>query len=477
MDEPRVKERLAKLFRRWNGNLPETISALPVSGSERSYYRLERGQVNVIGAFNEDVNENRAFFHLTEIFKSKKLNVPGVFIIDREKKAYLQEDLGDLTLFDMIGKGDKKEGPGPEASAYYATAVESLVDFQTGTLDMIDTSMLYPKASFDRQAMLWDLNYFKYNFLKLAGIGFREHLLEEDFDVLVTYLEGAGSNYFMYRDFQARNIMIHNGSPWFIDYQGGRKGPLQYDLASLLFQARASLPAAFREEMLEKYLSALPGNMEMERRSFRPYFFGFALMRLLQVMGAYGFRGLYQKKPHFMESLRHVFSITEELLRENYKGPSIPEIRRCIALAGEKFAPPEPVPAFPSPNRLTVTINSFSYKKGMPQDTTEHGGGFVFDCRALPNPGRNKYYQDMTGNDPEVVEFLEKHPEVENFLESTFSLADRSVENYLERDFSNLMINFGCTGGRHRSVYCAERMGRHLAGKYPAEIIIKHREV
>jgi hypothetical protein len=318
------------------------------------------------------------------------------------------------------------------------------------------------------------LNYFKYYFLRLLKIPFNEHTLENDFDRLILYLLRAGNYGFMYRDFQARNILIYQDKPWFIDYQGGRRGPLQYDLASLLFQVKAALPYSFREEMLEWYLECLSQYREVDGKSFVNYYYGFVLMRLMQVMGAYGFRGYYERRAHFLQSIPYAIENLRWCLDHIRLEPQLPEL--MAALRNVALTEVGKISAG-SPGELTITVSSFSFKNGVPPDYSGNGGGFVFDCRALPNPGRFERFKSFTGKDLPVIQFLEREPSIDKFLNHVYKLVDQSVQEYQKRGFSSLQVNFGCTGGQHRSVYCAEKLSKYLEEKYSVVVITNHSEL
>ena len=462
-------DRLKKLFVQHYGNPPEKIIKIKTAGSNRSYFRLIGKGHSVIGTIGEDLLESEAFQYLTDHFHELKIPVPEIVIKSDDGNFYLQEDLGDNALFDLVLKADLSKDISTEIEGLYKKTLENLIRFQLEGSEGLDFNKCYPRHAFDRQSMQWDLNYFKYYFLRPTGINYNEQRLETDFQLLMDYLLEAPSVYFMYRDFQARNIMIRNGEPWFIDYQGGRKGPLQYDLASLLFQAKANLPTAFREKMLQFYLDQLELRIEVDRETFISYYYGFVLLRLLQVLGAYGYRGYFEQKPHFIEST--VFAIANlAWFVENITLPvNLPELQHCFGQMLQKSE---------SSKRegLTVEINSFSYKKsGIPKDKSGHGGGFVFDCRALPNPGRYAEYKQLSGKDQPVIDFLQREPAVHDFLEHIYKIIDPAIENYLERGFDYLSINFGCTGGQHRSVYCAENLYKHLKEKYNIHVSLCHK--
>jgi P-loop ATPase protein family/Phosphotransferase enzyme family len=357
----------------------------------------------------------------------------------------------------------------------YRRVVEVLPRFQVEGGRAVDYSVAYPRAAFDRQSILWDLNYFKYHFLKLAHVPFNEARLEKDFKRLATFLLGADTRHFMYRDFQSRNIMLRDGEPWFIDYQGGRRGALQYDIASLLFDPKAAIPEALREQLLDHYLDALEEYLPVERERFREHFRGYVFVRIMQAMGAYGYRGFFERKTRFLQSVPPAIRNLERLLETGFVPVELPELRgvfeRIVASQTLRRTPVHVPPG------LTVQVGSFSYKNGYPDDSGGHGGGFVFDCRALHNPGRYAEYAGLCGCDEPVAKFLEEVPEVEDFWKHVRGLVDGQVNTYLTRGFTSLSVYFGCTGGQHRSVYMAERLARHLRRKFPqVNVVLAHRE-
>ena len=467
-----TQEILSRLAQTFSGQSVTAVVALPKSGSHRAYYRITlQDDTTLIGAYNDDLDENRAFFAYTRFFSSKGFPVPTLLAVAEDELHYLQNDLGNLTLYDHLFANRTDKGPAPETIAYYEKAVRALPALQLSGKEGLDFSVAYPRAAFDRQSMQWDLNYFKYFFLKLANVPFNEQKLEDDYNTLMDYLLTADSDYFLYRDFQSRNIMLKEGEVYFIDYQGGRKGALQYDLASLLYQVRADLSPALREHLLNVYLDALSERMPVDRKAFVSYFQGFVLIRILQAMGAYGYRGYFERKSHFLQSIPFAVKNLEGIL-DHYELPvALPELTRVLrALIASDFVKPyQPGAA------LTVRVQSFSFRAAIPQDPSPNGGGFVFDCRALPNPGREPQYRAFTGRDSCVQEYLLAYPEVHEFENHVFALVDAAIDNYLSRHFDHLMVSFGCTGGQHRSVFFAERTAEHIAQKYPqVNIVLKH---
>ncbi|MFN2394887.1 MAG: phosphotransferase [Bacteroidales bacterium] len=469
----RQQELISQLFERWSGESPADISALPPSGSDRKYFRIQYSKGSVIGAYNPIEEENTAFLTFTKHFRSEGLPVPEVLAEDTSSFVYLLEDLGDTTLFSLLPHQREPVFFGQEVMGYYKKILNRLPNFQIGAVRDMDFSVCFPRHAFDRNSMMWDLNYFKYYFLKLAGIIYDEQKLEDDFQAFCDYLLEADDQYFLYRDFQSRNIMIRGGEPWFIDYQGGRKGALQYDIASLLFDAKANLHPRQREELLNYYIGSLKNHISVKEETFKAHFYGFVLIRIMQAMGAYGFRGFYEKKPLFLQSIPYAKRNMLWLL-ENDKIPvTTPYLKQIV----EKIIKSPRLKQYDKPSTgLKVSIRSFSYKKGFPVDESGNGGGFVFDCRSLPNPGRESAYKMLTGKDADVIEYLENEPAVGEFVENTSRIVEGSVDAYLERGFTHLMVCYGCTGGQHRSVYIAERLAERLAQKFDVTIDLQHTE-
>lgn len=448
-------EDLKKLF---NSTFSEEVSEVENiggDGSHRKIIRLKGQTKTVIGVWGPDKKENRAFVELSRYFYSKNLPVPQIYAFDEKKQIYLETDLGNTTLFSYLKEKRKNEYYPDDVIDYYRKSLEYLAAFQTETIDNFDSAYFYPRKEFDEQSMMWDLNYFKYYFLKLASIEFDEQKLENDYLKFVSFLSTAPRNFFMYRDFQSRNIMIKDGDTYFIDYQGGRKGPLCYDAASLLFDAKADLPYEIRIELLNYYLGLDRIRKVINREEFMKYFYGFVYIRLMQAMGAYGLRGFYEKKPHFLTSIPYVIKNIEWLLANVELPVKLPELTKVF----KRITTSSYLRQFAESNLgLNLRIYSFSYKDGIPQDPEGHNGGFVFDCRSLINPGRDPLYFNFTGKDIKVVEFLDKDESVNFFFERCYELVNYAVKNYLSRNFTELYVAFGCTGGQHRSVYMAERL-------------------
>jgi aminoglycoside/choline kinase family phosphotransferase len=462
---------VSDLFIKWSGENPSEIIILPPSGSDRKYFRLHYSRGTVIGAYNPIEQENNAFLSFTRHFREKGLNVPEILAEDKDNFVYIQEDLGDTTLFSLLPHTREQVLFNEHTIALYHKILDQLPVFQINGAQDLDFSVCFPRHAFDRNSMMWDLNYFKYYFLKLAGILYDEQKLEEDFQTFCDYLLEADSRYFLYRDFQSRNIMIRNDEPWFIDYQGGRRGALQYDIASLLYDAKANLHPQQREELLEYYIQSVKKRIDIDEQKFKDHFYGFVIIRILQAMGAYGFRGFYEKKALFLQSIFYAKRNLHWLLENNKIPQTTPYLRHILY---EIIAAPN-LKKYDKPSSgLKVTIRSFSYRKGYPVDDSGNGGGFVFDCRSLPNPGREPKYKNLTGKDSQVIEYLENEESVKEFLDITSSLAENSVKAYLARGFTHLMISYGCTGGQHRSVYSAEKLAERLAAKFDVAIDLQH---
>lgn len=463
---------LTQMVTEHTGKQPVGCVPLAQSGSHRRYYRFTfEDNSTLIGTYNEDVTENKAFFEYTRFFATQKLNVPALLAVHEDQKHYLLNDLGKQTLYDKLCEIRKNDGDFEEVMADYRKVVAALPKLQMTAKQGLDMSVAYPRAAFDRQSMQWDLNYFKYYYLKMVNIPFNEQTLEDDYQSFMDYLLSADDDYFLYRDFQSRNIMIHEGDIYFIDYQGGRKGALQYDIASLLYDAKADLSPEIREELLDNYLDNLSQYITVDREQFKAYFNAFSLIRIMQAMGAYGYRGYFERKTHFLQSVPYAIRNMRYLLSQNALPNNLSELRHLLQTVVDSYV--EAIPQ--NTDILTVTVQSFSFKKGVPDDPSGNGGGFVFDCRALPNPGREKKYATFTGKDDCVKAYLEQYKEVEVFENHVCAIVDMSVDNYLERKFNHLTVNFGCTGAQHRSVYFAERTAAHLRAKYPQIVVeLKH---
>ena len=442
-----------------------------LGGSGRVIVRLEGGGHDAIGILYSVREENVAFLEFSRHFRRHGLPVPEIYAEDLNQGAYLEEDFGDITLFEFLSAHRPGEIVAPDAIEAYRKVVAVLPRFQVEAGRDLNYKVCYPRASFDRQSIAWDLNYFKYYFLRLAGVPFNEQALEHDFGRLTKFLLGADHDYFLYRDFQSRNVMLRDGQPFFLDYQGGRKGALQYDIASLLYDGKADLPPALRQELLDYYLDCLAGYIDLNRDAFMEHYYAYVYVRILQALGAYGFRGFYERKAHFLQSVPYALK-NLRWLRENVKLPiALPALLEAL----DEISNSEKLQSFPETSAgLTVRIFSFSFHGSAPADDSGNGGGFVFDARSLPNPGREERFRTQTGKDAAVIEYLDREESVARFLSHVYSLVDASVANYRQRGFSSLMVSFGCTGGQHRSVYLAEHLAQHLRGVRDVEVVVRH---
>ena len=464
-----VTEVLKDLYHTFVGRPADEIVELPSSGSNRRYFRLS-GPRSLIGVSGTSRPENEAFLYMAAHFRQKGLPVPEVYCSSEDKLFYLQEDLGDTLLFDAIEKGRKSSVFDETEKKLLHQTIELLPKVQFVGADGMDFSHCYPQPEFNRRSILWDLNYFKYCFLKATGLEFQEDRLEDDFQKMADVLLRSASATFMYRDFQSRNVMVRDGEPWLIDFQGGRKGPVYYDVASFLWQAKAKYPDDLREELLGSYIAALRQYIPVDETYFRSQSQHFVLFRILQVLGTYGFRGYFEKKPHFIQSVPYAIDNLWQLLREDYaEYPYLCSVLRDLTQLTQFSDDIQR-------RRLEVKVISFAYKKGIPDDPTGNGGGFVFDCRAINNPGKYERYNHFTGLDEPVVRFLEDDGEITTFLQHVYTIVDASVKRYLDRGFTNLMVCFGCTGGQHRSVYSAQHLAEHLNQKYGVKVHLVHRE-
>ena len=486
MQTPDIQNILAELTRSI-GETPYEIQSIAESGSARKYFRISTWHGSLIATYSSNIEENEAFLAFSKHFHNLGLNVPEAFAVNEERTCYLQSDFGDDNLFAHVQKAlmanvcpstpstsSGTEGTGTLATysenviKLYKKALSHLVKLQVLGHQGLDYSKAYPTERFDRQAIIDDLNYFKYYFVKPhEEIDFNETRLGKDFEAFADFVSQAPCDFFMYRDFQSRNIMVKDGELYFIDFQGGRKGPLNYDVVSLLYQVKAQIPQAVRDELVNYYKAELSQYVSPETVKFDTYQPYFVYLRLMQVLGAYGFRGLIQKKSHFIESIPYAL---KELKVWNEKHPLnvYPELQHVLSQLSTLNYPTTLNSKLSTLNsKLTVTINSFSFRKGYPNDFSGNGGGFVFDCRALPNPGREPEFKTKTGRDWEVIDYLMAKPPVHVFLDHVKGIVKQSVDNYIERHFSNLMVSFGCTGGQHRSVFFAQTIYEWLKATYP----------
>ncbi len=468
-------ERLTDLYLKKFGQQPDAIVALRSDGSDRKIYRVVSGSHSAIGILGVDLQENAAFLEFSRHFKKYDLRVPEIYIENSDGSAYLEEDFGDVTLFSWMSEIREQHGFNNEIREMYQQVVEYLPRFQIEAGRSIDYSYCYQHQEFGLDSMHWDMHYFKRHFINYFYKKKVNHTdLDKDFNKLIKFLLQEDRNYFLYRDFQSRNVMIKDGLPHFIDYQSGRKGALQYDLASLLYDAKANLPEDFREEMIDVYLSKARQMTRINPKRFRKYFYGFVLIRVMQAFGAYGYLSAVKGKTHFFKSVPFAIKNLEILLNKNV------EILDQLPIVKEIFSNliyDKSLREFHDEKKLMVRIFSFGFhKSGIPEDKSGNKGGFLFDCRFLPNPGRDERFKSLTGKDKSVIEFLGSHKIVSDFLDNVYRIADYAVDNYQTRSFSDLMISFGCTGGQHRSVFCAEKLAEYLKNK-GIEVKIQHLEL
>ena len=456
-------DRLFSLFRGHYGRNHQYVRPLTGSASNRQYFRLGDDQSSCIGVIGVNPDENRAFIAMAAHFRLKGIPVPEVYAASDDAVAYIQEDVGDCPLFGMLGS----EG----AEALLCRTIRYLPDIQFKGAEDFDFSICHPIRRFDRRLVLFDLNYFKYCFLKPSGLEFDENRLQDDFERLADDLTAVGTDTFMYRDFQARNVMLKDGNPCFIDFQGGMQGPIYYDVASFIWHARAGYSQELKMKMLDAYLDALSAYVSIGREEFIDTLRLFVLFRTMQVLGAYGFRGLVEQKAAFVVNIPEALASLASQLEAPFESyPYLDSVLRRLA-ALPRFARAQ------QDGKLEVKVYSFSFKKGIPQDLSGNGGGYVFDCRSIHNPGRYEPYKKLTGRDKPVIDFLEEDGEITGFLEHVYGVVDPHVETFSSRGFTSLMVSFGCTGGQHRSVYCAEHLAHHLADKYPhVRVRLIHRE-
>lgn len=476
---------------------------LPASGSARRYFRFRRPDGSTfLGVYHADAHENAAYLDFSRQFEAKGLPIPHVLYQDALQPVYFVTDAGEHVLYDWLQQ--LKDGcpqaqtAGVAVPTVYRRVIDRLIDFQYRGGQDFDYRAAYPYEAFDEKAIYADLNYFKYYFLKLSGTPFDERALEADFQKLTALLGAAPREVFMCRDFQSRNILLGAPLPGtaaaetpamrtyaetvpltFIDFQGGRRGPAAYDLATLLYEAKADLTPALREELLQYYISRTAKTYPYPAgRDFVTDFYGFVFLRIFQAMGAYGLRGLYERKAVFLQSIPHAIANLGRLLDGGRLPADLPEIARVIQTMREgpwacTTATATASAAADAPP-LTVSVCSFSFRQGPPADPSGNGGGFVFDCRGLPNPGRLPAYKTLTGRDLPVQVYLRGFAQVDRFIGQCMDLTAVNIETYLQRGFTHLCVSFGCTGGQHRSVYCAEEYARRIRERYPVTVELRH---
>ena len=470
----KVIEDIKHLFQQYSNEPITTIEKLPQAGSERHYYRIRTKDSSFIATNGTNIKENEAFIYFSNLFSKTQLATAKVFSVNAEKDIYIQEDFGDVSLLDTLEQKDYTT----EIYSLYKKSLEQLALLQVKGHAGLDYTKCLTNAFFGKQAIMADLLYFKYYFLDALRKPYDKQKLIDDFEALSNYLSHTEYKYFMFRDFQSRNILVKNDSSiHFIDYQGGMQGAPQYDVASLLWQAKANLPDDWKQGLLEDYINSFEKIIAqpVDRDVFRSQYNGYVLIRLLQVLGAYGFRGLFERKAHFLTSIPLALQNLKWFINNQSIGIAVPEFKKVLELciSDEVIAEFTPIKATDK-TALVVTINSFSYKKGIPTDESENGGGFVFDMRGILNPGRFEEYKKISGLDKPVKDFLEQQTEMPVFLNAVYSIIDISVSEYIKRDFASLHVNFGCTGGQHRSVYATEALARHLRNKFNVKLELSH---
>lgn len=464
---------LEQLFEEHFESKPINIELLPVSGSDRRYYRLSNDKHSAIGTYNGNTAENNTYFYFTQLFTKHEINIPEIYRISKDKKCYLQQDLGNTSLFDLL----TKEGYTDTVRQHFHKALEQLVKAQWMAGREANFNQCFSTKQFDEKAIFADLLYFKYYFADLQKMHYNKSLLMEEIELLSRELGRVQPQTLMYRDFQSRNIMLHKDKTYLIDFQGAMQGPPQYDLASLLWQAKAQLPEPWKEDLLNGYISAMNALpiARMDEIHFRKGYAQFVLLRLLQVLGAYGYRGLLERKPHFISSIAPALKNLEMFLSEHPQIPAYPELRSLLErLCSKDMQAFYAQPSAKEDVKLRVTINSFAYKHGIPKDKSSHGGGFVFDCRGILNPGRYNAYKHLTGKDAMVQDFLKQETKMKDFLDHVFALVSISVEDYMNRGFEHLSVSFGCTGGQHRSVFAAEELATYLNNRFKVPVTVSH---
>lgn len=469
-----IIDSITSLYQQLNGHPPRQVDMLPQSGSERRYFRLHGDESTVIGTYGANIKENESFIYFSNQFSAKGLPVPKILAVSDDRYYYLQEDLGSVSLLDHL----ESKGFTDEVYELFRRSLESLANLQVKADKGLDYNKCLTNKEFGREAIMADLLYFKYYFLDALRKPYDKQQLINDFEALSNYLTHTEYKYFMFRDFQSRNIMVkEDNSIHFIDYQGGMKGAPQYDVASMLWQARANLPDDWKNDLLNDYMNSFEKTIgkKVDRSIFQSQFNGYVLIRLLQVLGAYGFRGLFERKAQFLTSIPLALRNLREFFRNQSVGISVPEFRKVLDLCVsdeviQQFTPTQATETTP----LQVRIHSFSYRQQIPKDESGNGGGFVFDCRGILNPGRIESMKTQTGRDKDVKDFLEQQTKMTEFLNSVFDIVDITVEEYIKRDFESLTVSFGCTGGQHRSVYAADALARHLKNKFKVKIELKH---
>jgi aminoglycoside/choline kinase family phosphotransferase len=468
-----IVEQVQQLFNSFRGKDPERIEKLPQSGSDRIYFRIYEDNGTFIATYNLNVRENETFLNFTNHFRLHSLPMPEIFAVSGDKKIYIQQDLGTASLMNKL----EQYGHNDYVYGLFQKSLKQLARVQVHGHDGLNYDWCLTAKEFGKQAIMSDLLYCKYYFLDTLKLAYDKQAMLDDFEALSSYLTHTQHKYFMFRDFQSRNIIVNNDEVYFIDYQGGMQGALQYDVASLLWQAKAELSDEWKSSLLSYYIDQVDNLLEkkIDRNIFINQYNGYVLIRLLQVLGAYGFRGFFQRKAHFLNSIPLALRNLKWFVENKSLGIELPEFYKVLhaIVEDEMIHSFENVKATED-TQLVVTINSFSYKKGIPIDISENGGGFVFDCRGILNPGRFDAYKTSCGKDKPVMDFLEQRTKMNDFLNSVYDMVDIVTEDYIRRDFKSLMINFGCTGGQHRSVYAAEQTARHLRNKFGVKTVLTH---
>jgi UPF0042 nucleotide-binding protein len=465
---------VSKVYSDWAGKFPVQVDVLPQSGSDRRYFRLHDDEgKTVIATHGLNIQENETFIYFTRHFSEKGLNVPVILAVSEDLTIYLQNDLGNISLLNVL----EEKGFTEPVYHLFKESMNQLARLHVIGDEGMDYDKCLTNKEFGKQAIMADLLYFKYYFLDVLRKPYDKQKLIDDFEALSNYLTHTEYKFFMFRDFQSRNIQVKDGQVFFIDYQGGMKGAPQYDVASAIWQARANLPDEWKERLLEDYMASFESILQtsIDRDVFKSQYNGYVLIRLLQVLGAYGFRGLFERKAQFLTSIPLALKNLKWFTENHNMGLGVPEFKRVLNMCVdddiiERFSPIQADESTP----LVIKICSFSYRKGIPQDVSGNGGGFVFDCRGIDNPGRHEQYKTIHGREKPVMEYLERQTRMPDFLNSVFDMVGLTVEEYIKRGFNSLAVNFGCTGGQHRSVYAADALARHLKNKYQVRIELCH---
>jgi aminoglycoside/choline kinase family phosphotransferase len=466
---------ISDLFGSFCNDKIERLEKIPQSGGDRTYYRIHTNlNTSYIATVSINVKENDAFIAFSKHFVDAGANVPKVLAVNDNREIYIQEDAGTLSLLDVL----EAEGPSDKVFELYQKSLHALAFLQIKGDNNFDYSQCITSKEFGHQAIMSDLLYFKYYFLDTLKMPYDKEQLLMDFDKLAHILSDGEHKFFMFRDFQSRNIMVKENQVCFIDYQGGMKGAMQYDAASLLWQAKSNLSDDWKKKLFGYYMECVEKNLgqPIDKNHFEKQYYGYVLIRLLQVLGAYGFRGLFERKAHFLSSIPLALRNLSNFM-ENKSTAIVPAFFTSLLMkitdkkVIQKFETIKATTETP----LVVKINSFSYlQNGYPKDESKNGGGFVFDCRGILNPGRIDEYKKQSGQDKPVKDYLEQQTLMPTFLNSVYDIVDIAVENYLERGFESLEVNFGCTGGQHRSVFAAESLHRHLKNKFGVKTVLQH---